>query len=46
VEYLNEDGLAVGYLQAADEHEVIGVDDPSSLEKVQKLYAERSEKNP
>jgi bifunctional UDP-N-acetylglucosamine pyrophosphorylase / glucosamine-1-phosphate N-acetyltransferase len=41
VEYLNADGLKVGYLQAAEEQEVIGVDDPSALEKVQRLYAER-----
>jgi bifunctional UDP-N-acetylglucosamine pyrophosphorylase/glucosamine-1-phosphate N-acetyltransferase len=41
VEYLNEDGLEVGYLHAADEQEVMGVDDPAALEKVQQLYAER-----
>jgi len=42
VEYLNDDGLRVGYLHAAEEQEVIGVDDPAALEKVQRLYAERS----
>ncbi len=42
VECLNGDGLAVGYRQAADEHDVMGVDDPSALETVQRLYAGRS----
>ncbi|HDR16926.1 MAG TPA: MobA-like NTP transferase domain containing protein [Desulfobacteraceae bacterium] len=41
VEYLNRDGREVGYLLAAEEQEVMGVDDPEALEKVQRLYAER-----
>ncbi len=44
VEYLNEGGLTVGYLHAAEEQEVMGVDDPSALQKVQELYARRSPK--
>jgi bifunctional UDP-N-acetylglucosamine pyrophosphorylase/glucosamine-1-phosphate N-acetyltransferase len=44
VEYLNEDGLRVGYLHAAQEQEVMGVDDPSALEKVQELYLKRAQK--
>ena len=41
VEYLNRDGLPVGCIEAADEQEVMGVDDPDALETAQKLYSER-----
>lgn len=44
VEYMNRDGLSVGYIEAADEQEVMGVDDPDTLKTAQGLYMERFEK--
>jgi bifunctional UDP-N-acetylglucosamine pyrophosphorylase / glucosamine-1-phosphate N-acetyltransferase len=41
VEYLNRDGLTVGCIEAGDEDEVMGVDDPCALEKAQELYKAR-----
>jgi len=41
VEYMHEDGLPVGYIQAEDEYEVMGVDDISALQKAQQIYRER-----
>ena len=41
VEYLNRDGLSVGWIEASDENEVMGVDDPGALEKAQRLYRAR-----
>ncbi len=38
VEYMVADGLHVGYVLAADEEEVMGVDDLDSLRKAQKVY--------
>lgn len=41
VEYLHKDGIPVGYIQADDEYEVMGVDDVSALQKAQEIYRER-----
>jgi len=41
VEYMDRDGLRIGYEVVRDETEVIGVDDPSSLRKVRKLFQAR-----
>lgn len=41
VEYLSRDGLHVGFIEAADEDEVMGVDDPEALGRAQRLYLER-----
>ncbi len=41
VEYLSKDGLTVGWVEACGEDEVMGVDDPDSLEKAQRLYGSR-----
>jgi len=41
VEYLHGDGVPVGYIQVEDEHEVMGVDDVSALQKAQQIYRER-----
>jgi len=41
VEYMYEGGLAVGYMIARDEEEVMGVDDASSLVKAQQIFRNR-----
>ena len=41
VEYMHGDGVPVGYIQAEDEYEVMGVDDLSALQKAQRIYQER-----
>lgn len=41
VEYLHKDGIPVGYIQAEDEYEVMGVDDLPALQKAQRIYRER-----
>ena len=38
VEYMHEDGLSTGYILAEDEGEVMGVDDPDALKRVQAIY--------
>jgi len=38
VEYMYEDGLSTGYTIAADEEEVMGVDDPAALKRAQEIY--------
>ena len=38
VEFMNHDGLKVGYMVAENEDEVMGVDDLASLKKAQKLF--------
>ena len=38
IEWMARDGLDIGYALAEDEHEVMGVDDPARLEKVQQIY--------
>lgn len=38
VEYMNADGLSVGYVLVEDEMETMGVDDPPALEKAQAYY--------
>lgn len=38
VELLAEDGLETGFILAQDEREVMGIDDPASLKKVQELF--------
>ncbi len=38
VEYMNADGLSVGFVLAADEMETMGVDDPQALQKAQAYY--------
>jgi len=38
VEYMNEDGLRVGYALAEDENETMGVDDLAALNQAQSLY--------
>lgn len=43
VEYMDRDGLRIGYEVVQDETEVIGVDDPSSLKQVRKLFQARLE---
>lgn len=44
VDYLNEAGLTVGCRVVCDENEVMGVDDPESLRRAQKIYAMRRKK--
>ncbi len=41
VEYMHEDGLSTGYILAEDEGEVMGVDDPDALKRVQAIYGLR-----
>lgn len=41
VEYLDRDGIPVGYLQAEDEREVMGVDDLAALKIAQQIYRKR-----
>ena len=38
IEFMNADGLSVGYVLAEDEMETMGVDDPQALEKAQAYY--------
>jgi bifunctional UDP-N-acetylglucosamine pyrophosphorylase/glucosamine-1-phosphate N-acetyltransferase len=38
VEYMNADGLSVGFVMAEDEMETMGVDDPSALKRAQGYY--------
>lgn len=38
VEFMNNDGLRVGYSLAEDENEVMGVDDLQALEKAREIY--------
>lgn len=38
IEYMNADGLSVGFVLAGDEMETMGVDDPEALEKAQSYY--------
>lgn len=38
IEYLNADGLSVGFVRVGDEMETMGVDDPQALEKAQAYY--------
>jgi bifunctional UDP-N-acetylglucosamine pyrophosphorylase/glucosamine-1-phosphate N-acetyltransferase len=38
VEWMNRDGLRVGYAVAEDEHEVMGIDDLSSLRRAQEYF--------
>ena len=40
--YMNADGLSVGYLNAEDEAEVMGIDDPDALKKAQALFTLQS----
>jgi bifunctional UDP-N-acetylglucosamine pyrophosphorylase/glucosamine-1-phosphate N-acetyltransferase len=42
VEFMNNDGLAVSYVIAAEEEEVMGVDNPEALRKVQWTYSMRN----
>jgi len=42
VELLAEKGLETGYTTAPDKSEVMGIDDPASLEKAQRIYRERT----
>ena len=39
VELMNRDGLKTGYSISGNEDEIIGVDDLSSLEKVQRIFS-------
>jgi len=41
VEYMVSDGLSIEYVLAEDETETMGVDDPDSLLKAQKIYKKR-----
>ena len=41
IEYMNADGLSVGFVLAGDEMETMGVDDPHALEKAQAYYRRR-----
>lgn len=41
IEYMNADGLRVGFVLAEDEMETMGVDDPAALEKAQAYYRRR-----
>jgi bifunctional UDP-N-acetylglucosamine pyrophosphorylase/glucosamine-1-phosphate N-acetyltransferase len=41
VEYLDRDGIPVGYIKAEDEREVMGVDDLPALKGAQQIYRER-----
>lgn len=38
VEYMNNDNLSIGYVLAENETETMGIDDPASLEKAQKIF--------
>ena len=40
IEWMDQDGLNVGYTLAENEYEVMGVDDPTRLEKAQQIYKE------
>jgi bifunctional UDP-N-acetylglucosamine pyrophosphorylase/glucosamine-1-phosphate N-acetyltransferase len=39
IEFLNKDGLPVGFVEAEDEWEVMGVDTPEALRNAQQIYA-------
>jgi bifunctional UDP-N-acetylglucosamine pyrophosphorylase/glucosamine-1-phosphate N-acetyltransferase len=41
VEYLDRDGIPVGYIQSEDEREVMGVDDLTALKIAQQIYRRR-----
>ncbi len=43
VEYMNADGLSVGYVLTEDESETMGIDDLESLQKAQELYRKMSQ---
>ena len=38
IEWIDKDGLNVGYALAENEYEVMGIDDPARLEKAQQIY--------
>ncbi len=38
IEYMNDEGMSVGYVLAENEDETMGVDDPEALEKARKIY--------
>ena len=40
IEFLNRDGLPVGFVEAEDEREVMGVDTPDALKCAQRIYAD------
>jgi bifunctional UDP-N-acetylglucosamine pyrophosphorylase/glucosamine-1-phosphate N-acetyltransferase len=42
VEYMNEDGLSVGFIIAEDEKEVMGVDDITALYNAREIFIKRS----
>ena len=42
VEYLDQDGLAVGYVIAQDEEEVMGIDDAAALKKAQERFCKKT----
>ncbi len=44
VEYMNDEGLSVGYALASDENETMGIDDLQALEKARKIYGNFIEK--
>ncbi|MCJ7538706.1 MAG: hypothetical protein MUO88_03480 [Desulfobacterales bacterium] len=39
-EWMDQDGLNVGYILAENEYEVMGIDDSARLEKAQQIYKE------
>lgn len=41
VEYMNAEGLSVGYHLTVEDTETLGVDDPDALDRAQRIYRER-----